>query len=242
MPGAVPAILDCLQGFGLHWDGEVHYQSRHLGDYSNAIARLQLQQQVYTCSCSRKRLNGYPGIYPGFCRNKKLREAEGSLRVKAGDVEICFDDRTQGRHRENIAMQHGDFIIRRKDGIIAYQLAVVIDDHLQRVNQVVRGFDLLDSTAKQIYLHSLLGYPPPAYMHVPVIVDNQGNKLSKQTCAQAVDCRQPAATLFLLLSLLKQNPPAELRNAAIHDILEWAISHWQPEQLKKIRAIEQTID
>ena len=117
-----------------------------------------------------------------------------------------------------------------------------MDDHAQQVSQVVRGFDLLDSTPKQIYLQNLLGYPSPEYLHVPVIVDQQGNKLSKQTCAEAVDSGRPAQTLFLLLNLLKQNPPAKLRHASKQDILDWAVAHWQPQHLKKIRAIKQIID
>lgn len=138
-------------------------------------------------------------------------------------------------------MQHGDFIIKRKDGIFAYQFAVIVDDHAQQVSHVVRGFDLLDSTPKQIYLQNLLDYPSPEYLHVPLIIDRQGNKLSKQTCAQAVDGDRPAQTLFLLLNLLKQEPPANLRTAAIRDIIDWAVAHWQPQQLKKIHAIQESI-
>lgn len=232
MPGAVPAILDCLQRFGLHWDGEVYYQSQHIDTYLTAIAQLQSRQQVYPCTCSRKRLVDYPGVYPGFCRDRQAAEnKEHALRIKTDATLIRFDDRIQGPISENMALQHGDFIVKRKDGIIAYQLAVVIDDRAQRVNQVVRGFDLLDSTPKQLFLHGLLGYPPPTYMHVPIIVDSQGRKLSKQTRAQAVDDARPARTLFLLLNLLKQNPPDKLRNAAIDDMLDWAVAHWQPRHL-----------
>jgi glutamyl-Q tRNA(Asp) synthetase len=136
-----------------------------------------------------------------------------------------------------MAKQHGDFIIQRKDGIIAYQLAVVIDDHLQGVNHVVRGYDLLDSTLKQAYLHQLLGYQLPSYMHVPILVDQQGQKLSKQTFAQAVGDSNRSQTLWQLLVLLKQNPPQNLATAAVKDILEWAIQHWQPQKLTAISKI-----
>jgi glutamyl-Q tRNA(Asp) synthetase len=243
MSGAVPAILDCLQRFGLNWDGEIYYQSRHINTYLDAIARLKSQNNVYACTCSRKLLADYPGVYPGFCRNRQQPEGlEHALRLKTEDKSLCFDDRIQGRICENPALQHGDFIVKRKDGIIAYQLAVVVDDHAQQVNQVVRGFDLLDSTPRQLFLQSLLGLPTPQYMHVPIIVDSRGNKLSKQTCARAVDANRPAKTLFLLLKLLNQNPPNTLQTTAAGNILDWAVEHWQPQQLKKIRAITQTID
>ncbi len=242
MPGAIPAILDCLQRFGLHWDGEIYYQSQHVDAYLNAIGHLQQQEKIYACACSRKRLAAFPGVYPGFCRNlRHPDDPQHALRVKTTHEEICFVDRLEGPTRENLARQHGDFIIKRKDGIIAYQLAVVVDDHIQQVNQVVRGFDLLDSTGRQVFLHHLLDYPLPEYMHVPIIVDCHGDKLSKQTCAQAVDISRPAATLFLLLQWLKQNPPDNLRHATVDEMLHWAIAHWQPQSLKKIRAIEQAI-
>ena len=189
-----------------------------------------------------KKSEGLPGVYPGFCRDKHLPNSQSALRVKTDNLEIGFHDYLQGAIVENMGLAHGDFVIKRKDGVFAYQLAVVVDDHAQQVNQVVRGFDLLDSTSKQIFLQQLLGYPPPSYMHVPVIVDRHGEKLSKQTCAQAVDCNKPAATLFLLLELLKMRPPAALRSAAINDLLDWAILHWQVERLKNIRAIKQTCD
>ena len=159
------------------------------------------------------------------------------MRIKSKAIEIFFNDELQGRHCDNIAEQHGDFIINRKDNIIAYQLAVVIDDHLQRITHVVRGFDLLDSTSKQIYLQQILGYSTPQYTHVPVIIDKEGHKLSKQTFAQAVPTESPHKTLYLLLELLKQNPPPTLKNTTVNEALNWAIENWNPEPLKKIRAI-----
>ena len=242
MPDAVPAILDCLQAFGLNWDGEVYYQSRHQAAYASAIAQLQEQSLIYPCVCSRKLLSGYPAVYPGFCREKHRPDEHHSLRVKTDDVEICFVDGCQGRICENMARQHGDFIVKRRDGLIAYQLAVVIDDYCQQITHVVRGCDLLDSTPKQIFLQKLLNLPMPEYLHIPVIADQHGNKLSKQTRAQAVDRKHPSATLFLLLKLLKQNPPASLGSASIHGILDWAINHWQPEPLTNIHTISLIFD
>lgn len=140
-----------------------------------------------------------------------------------------------------MAHQHGDFIIKRKDNITAYQLAVVIDDHLQNITHVVRGYDLLDSTPKQIFLQKTLGYTTPHYCHFPVIIDQQGNKLSKQKCAQAVPKDKPQGTLFLLLELLQQSPPTHLKAASVQDIIQWGIEHWKVEPLKKIRAIDNRI-
>ena len=237
-PGAASIILHCLEAFGLHWDGEVYYQSQHLSAYAEAIT--ELQNRVYACSCSRKVLQDYPSVYPGFCRNKLLDIQEHALRIKTTDSQICFTDRIQGTISVNMASCHGDFVIKRRDGVIAYQLAVVVDDHLQQVTQVVRGADLLDSTVKQIYLQQLLGFQSPKYLHVPVIIDHQGEKLSKQTRAQAIDHNQPPAALFLLLQLLKQNPPPWLRTASLAEIIAWGIAHWQPQQLSNILTIEQT--
>jgi len=231
MPGATEAILDCLHAFGLCWDGEVYYQSRHLNNYVEAIKQLQAQQLIYPCYCSRKQLSAYPGPYPGFCRDLPTQNGEHALRLKITDIHINFMDGLQGPISENMAI-HGDFIVKRRDGIVAYQLAVVIDDHAQQVNQIVRGYDLLNATARQMYLQQLLGYPHPSYRHVPILVDQQGNKLSKQTFAEAVDPRQPAVTLCRLLNLLQQNPPPKLRTASVAEILAWAIAHWRPEPQK----------
>ncbi len=127
--------------------------------------------------------------------------------------------------------------MQRKDRIIAYQFAVVIDDELQHVNHIVRGFDLLDATPKQIYLQQLLGFPTPGYMHVPVIVDEQGYKLSKQTQATAVDLTSPHRVIYKLLGLLKQNPPMELQQASVVELLSWAIEHWHPDLLKDTHVV-----
>ena len=227
-----------MEIFGLHWDDEVYYQSQHIGDYAKAIN--ELQNKLYACNCSRKLLQDYPGVYPGFCRNKQLDIQENVLRIKTTDNQICFTDRIQGSFSTNLLSQHGDFVIKRRDAIIAYQLAVVVDDHLQKVTHIVRGADLLDSTAKQIYLQQLLGFLSPQYLHVPIIVDHHGEKLSKQTRAQAIAHIQPSAALFQLLQLLKQNPPPALRNASVSEILAWGIQHWQPQRINQILTIAQT--
>jgi glutamyl-Q tRNA(Asp) synthetase len=240
--GAADAILRDLETFGLHWDGPVSYQSQTLPYYETGIQSLLVQKQLYRCNCSRKSLLAAnlanPQIYPGFCRDKRINcDGPHALRIKTDKRWILFEDKLQGIIKQQPASDPGDFVIRRKDNIVAYQFAVVIDDHLNKVNHVVRGYDLLESTPRQIFIHHILGYPIPEYMHIPVITDNDGNKLSKQTHAQAVDTDNPTLTLFLLLQLLKQNPPDILRYTSVTEILNWAITHWNPMCLQKIRAI-----
>jgi len=202
-----------------------------------------MEHLLYPCICSRKTLESQApdtDIYPGLCRNKKLPiNSPHALRVKTDARTICFQDELQGLISHQLAEQDGDFILKRKDQIIAYQFAVVIDDARQAVNHVVRGFDLLHSTPKQIYLQQQLGLITPRYMHVPVIIDKQGFKLSKQTQAQAVELQTPNKVIFDLLNLLKQAPPRELQNAPVTELLSWAIAHWKPCSLKKYRAISQ---
>lgn len=237
MPGASNAILRCLHRFELHWDGSVFYQSRQLESYALAFEQLRQQQWLYACRCSRKDLAGQP-VYPGHCGAAGFPlDGSSAWRLRVNDISIGFNDTLQGWINENPALEHGDFIVRRKDGIVAYQFAVVIDDFRQQVNHVVRGIDLLDSTPKQRYLQTLLDYPEPCYTHLPILVDSQGNKLSKQTLASPVDEAHPPDTVFLLLNLLRQNPPLSLRKAPVAEQLAWSIAHWRPQALEKIRSI-----
>lgn len=204
------------------------------------ISDFQRNKRVYPCTCSRKTLttNDSIDIYPGICRNRQTPpDGPHALRIKADNRTIVFQDELQGLISHNLAEQDGDFIVKRKDNIIAYQFAVVIDDDLQQVNHIVRGFDLLDATPKQIYLQQLLGLSTPGYMHVPVIVDEQGYKLSKQTQAMSVDLTVPHQVIFELLVLLKQTPPIELQQAPIAEQLSWAIEHWNPDLLKNVHAV-----
>jgi glutamyl-Q tRNA(Asp) synthetase len=240
--GSVTAILKCLEAFGLTWDGSIYYQSQHLADYAYFLEKLAQNQRTYRCTCSRKSLaDQFPddspiskhSIYPGICRDKFIStDSPHAIRIKAEDCALSFNDELQGKISHNLANQHGDFILKRKDEIIAYQFAVVVDDMLQNVNHVVRGCDLLEETPKQIYLQQTLGFTTPAYMHVPVIVDQHGYKLSKQTLATAVDTKALNKTLFDLLELLKQNPPDIINGANISELMDWAIMNWRPDVLR----------
>ena len=230
--GSADNILKTLDVFGLHWDGSVFYQSQSLEAYHEILERLLKEKLIYPCTCSRKTLTD---IYSGVCRDKQIPpDSPYSLRIKTDNRIISFTDELQGLISQNLAEQHGDFILKRKDQIISYQFAVVIDDDRQHINHVVRGYDLLDSTPRQIYLQQILGLDTPDYMHVPVIVDAQGYKLSKQTCATAVDLKNSHAVLFEVLTLLKQNPPSELQQASSTELLSWAIQHWNPGLLKNL--------
>lgn len=242
--GSADTILKTLEAFGLYWDDDVYYQSRHIDVYSDIINDLRRNKLIYPCTCSRKALTAsdrgqvQPDIYPGICRDRQiLPDGPHALRIKIDNRIIAFNDDLQGWVSHSLAEQNGDFIVKRKDRIIAYQFAVVIDDNLQHVNHIVRGFDLLDATPRQIYLQQQLGLPTPRYMHVPVIVDEQGHKLSKQTQAMAVDLTSPHRVIFALLVLLKQHPPIELQVASVTELLSWAIEHWNPVLLKNVHTV-----
>ncbi|MEQ1545376.1 tRNA glutamyl-Q(34) synthetase GluQRS [Methyloglobulus sp.] len=243
--GSVSSILKTLEAFALHWDNNVYYQSQHLDSYHHLLSELEQNQLTYRCNCSRKSLaEMFPddtpknNIYPGICRNKSLpSDTQHAIRLKTEPCTLCFQDELQGLISHDLAKQHGDFILKRKDGVIAYQFAVVIDDYLQGVNHVVRGSDLLEETPKQTFLQQLLGFSTPTYLHVPVIVDHHGYKLSKQTLATAVDTKSTNKSLFDLLVLLKQNPPDELDGASVSELLDWAIMHWCTDELALCSAI-----
>lgn len=240
--GATEHILRCLERFELLWDGEIYYQNRQRMRYQALLTDLLQAGQIYACRCSRKQLQPLKP-YSGRCREAGYPDDErAALRIKTSARAIEFEDACQGFVSQNLADDQGDFIVRRRDQIIAYQFAVVVDDHDQGINHVVRGADLLDSTPRQIHLHQLLGFAVPHYQHLPVIVDHEGHKLSKQTLAAPVDTQNPRATIWHLLQLLRQNPPDELQSMRVAEQLQWAINHWQPQPLKKVRAIQPAFD
>ncbi len=246
VPGAADGILRTLETFGFEWDGEVLVQSRRHDFYHAALVRLQLAGDVYPCACSRSEIAGLSSVtsidggllYPGICRNGLAEgKAARAWRLRVPDREIQFQDRIQGLSRQNLEREVGDFVLLRADGQYAYQLAVVVDDALQGINAVVRGVDLLDSTARQMWLQQKLGLPTPSYAHLPVVVNAAGEKLSKQTKAAAADPAQGSALLASALSFLGHDVPPDVRQAPVADFWYWAISAWSIAKVPAVRGI-----
>lgn len=226
MPGAQAAILDALERYGFEWDGELVRQSERYDAYAHVLERLFSQGLAYACTCSRKQLEGYNGVYPGLCRNAGHSMENAAIRLRVPELEYAVQDRVQGEFRQHLGRDVGDFVIRRRDGLYAYQLAVVLDDAAQGVTDIVRGADLLDSTPRQLYLQELLGLPEPRYLHVPLIVQPDGHKLGKSYRSPPLTPDQASPLLLRALRALGQNPDEGLSNAPPREILDWAITHW----------------
>lgn len=226
--GADVDILKTLEAFGFEWDNEIIYQSEQIAHYEQALEQLISLSLIFPCFCSRKQMSKSDStIYPGTCRSRQLPEKdEHALRLLSKDIAIEFNDAVMGKQSQNIKRQCGDFVIRRRDGLFAYQLAVVVDDALQNITEVVRGADLLDSTPRQIYLQQLLNYPTPDYCHLPLAVDDSGNKISKSAGATKIDLQHKEQQLISVLGFLGQNPPEDLAQSHINDIWSWAMKHW----------------
>lgn len=226
-------IIHTLETFGFEWDGDVLYQTTQKQFYNHALKQLANQSLVFPCTCSRKLLNEQLSetetrIYPGTCRNRSFPEVEEhAIRIIATNKLIEFDDIIMGNQLQHIKNDCGDFVIKRRDGLFAYQLAVVVDDAMQGVTEIVRGSDLLDSTPRQIYLQQLLGYSTPAYAHLPLAVDEAGNKISKSTGPAKVDISQKQQLLHRALGFLGQNPPADLPHSGTEATWQWAIENWE---------------
>lgn len=243
-PGAEAEILLQLESHALKWDGPIRRQSQHLDEYRAALDALSRRQLLYRCNCSRALLaqSSLPGldgsIYPGTCRDKQLSDTDLALRLRLPDQQLSFDDAGQGLQRRNLAMDIGDFVVRRRDGVIAYQLACAIDEHAQMITDVVRGADLLGSSFMQLQLMQLLRLREPRYRHLPVLVDSEQRKFSKQNHSLAIASEQASANLLRCLSLLGQSPPPALGRALPAEILAWAVPHWRADKLPRRASIE----
>lgn len=233
-PGSEAHILRSIDAFQLEPDAEIIFQKDRLEIYESVIQQLHQQGWVYACQCTRKML-GSNHIYAGTCRALALPFAGQAIRVKVDDQEICFDDRLQGRHCSNLQRDLGDFVLKRRDGIINYQLAVAVDDCLQGMTHVVRGADLLDNTERQIWLGRLLGCPELQYMHLPLAMNDQGQKLSKQNMAQALDLTQAPQLLQQALRALHQ-PETELDAPA--QMLRQAVAQWDIRRIPRGTALQ----
>ena len=228
MAGADKLILSTLEQHGLHWDGAVLYQSTRHARYREVLDDLLARGQIYRCACTRARLISLHRVYDGYCRqHPPPADAACALRLQLPEKSVVFDDRIQGVQVQHLA-EAGDCIIHRKDGLFAYQLAVVVDDAAQGVTEVVRGADLIDSTARQIFLQQTLGLPTPAYAHLPLALDAEGRKLGKSQQALALDPSDPIPALRAAWAFLGQ-PPATLANvASLPRLLDAAIAAFDP--------------
>ena len=238
--GAASHILHILEALGMEWDGQVVYQSQRLAHYQAALDELNQRDLIYSCVCSRKEIAdssivGINGpIYPGTCSGDSIFTKDvRTLRVRTHHEPIIFEDFLRGLYIQNLKQEIGDFILRRADGIYAYQLAVVVDDAQQGITHVVRGADLLDSTPRQIFLQQLLGYDTPHYMHLPVVINTAGEKLSKQTRAPAIELSCALMYLVQAMRFLGQNPPAEIAQGDIASFWRWAKKNWRIQQIPR---------
>lgn len=241
-PGAADHIIHTLAAYGFEWDGNILFQSQRLDVYHAALAGLR--EHAYPCTCSRKeiqargRMGAYGLIYPGTCRHPITRQPPGqhAMRVQTDDEPICFTDQIQGHYCQRLASEVGDFVVLRADDLFAYQLAVVVDDGFQGVNQIVRGADLLDNTPRQIYLQRLLGLPQPDYAHVPLVLNESGQKLSKQNLAPAIRTSDCLRTLVACLRFLRQDCPDAADFSSLTQCWDWALAHWDITKIGKAQA------
>lgn len=237
--GAADAILRTLAHYGFEWDVEVVYQSARAARYEEGLQRLLEHGLLFACRCARRDLAQAPlgasgeRVYPGTCRDKELvATADSALRVAVPDIEVDFTDLLQGPQRQSLARAVGDFVVKRADGLYAYQLAVVIDDAAQGITHIVRGSDLLTSTPRQIWLQRVLGFATPEYLHIPVAINKHGEKLSKQTRARSLPA-DPMPALRAAWRFLDQvDVPREI--ATPHAFWQWAARAWSRPRLPPV--------
>ena len=250
MIGAKDLILKALDTYGLHSDQAVVYQSQRSDIYQSVLDKLIAQQKVFPCGCSRKQLAHSLGIHFGNC-NAEMNDSDIQFAWRLDSQQdtsnsymdsATFYDQLQGSFSQSIEQTIGDFVVKRKDQLWAYQLAMVVDDYLQGITHVVRGIDLIDSTLRQNMLQNSLNYPIPHYAHIPVACADNGQKLSKQNLAPALDLHNPQSTIWRALSWLKQEPPKNLRSASVKELLTWGIAHWNPSSLSGIKTQAATFE
>jgi glutamyl-Q tRNA(Asp) synthetase len=231
--GSAAGILSTLQAFGFEWDGEVVRQRDRSELYVHALQTLRARNLTFECTCSRMQLEDEVR-YPGTCRLRPSASAVPAatrLRIEPGTILFC--DRIQGSYRQDVAGAVGDVILKRRDGIFAYLLAVVVDDAAQGVTHVVRGADLLDNTPRQIYLQQLFGLPRPVYAHVPVLTEADDSKLAKSRRSVRLDSGEVLPQLLGVFSMLGLAPPEGLAAADLAEAWAWAIGQWRVEKIPK---------
>ncbi|KAF7598404.1 MAG: tRNA glutamyl-Q(34) synthetase GluQRS [Candidatus Dactylopiibacterium carminicum] len=242
-PEAAHGILRQLESFGFEWDGEPLWQSHRSEAYTAALERLRAAGHVYPCACTRREIADSALLapdgahrYPGTCRTGlPPGRSPRAWRLRCPPGLIAWHDAVQGTQAEDVNAAVGDFVLLRADGLFAYQLAVVVDDAEQGIGEIVRGADLLDSTARQILLQRLLGHDTPRYAHLPVLTNAGGEKLSKQTRALPLDETAPGPALATALDFLSQQPPDDLAHWPLPEIWHWALAHWSLTRVPKVR-------
>lgn len=234
-PDAKRLIPLQLEEHGLYWDEDISYQSDRSDEYNDTISALLKDEKAYRCSCSRQKVAQMGNSYNRHCLESKPKPNEESALRLLIDGQVRWDDLIQGKMQFDAGSLGGDFVIHRKDGLFSYQLATAVDDHFQKITHVIRGADLLDSTARQRFLMHALNWRTPVYGHTPLIFGSDGQKLSKQNLAPAIDAKEATQNIHRALSDLGQSPPTELAGAAKEEILAWAIPNWKlgkvPKQL-----------
>jgi glutamyl-Q tRNA(Asp) synthetase len=235
IPGCADDMLRTLETFALHWDGVVEYQSTRTWHYQQALEELRAGNLTFECSCTRQDRSPR-GAYPGTCRAGPRHAGPTATRLLVGGGHIEFQDRIQGTSTFELG-QLGDVVLRRRDGVFAYQLAVVVDDALQGVTQVVRGADLLDNTPWQLTLQRALRLPAPGYAHLPLVVEARAGKLAKSRRSLALQPAAAAVLLHQVLALLGQEPPAKLKFESPQSVLTWATGHWRPQAIAGVREV-----
>lgn len=231
---AADGFMAILAAHGLHWDGDIVWQSQRISHYREVLAELVARDLIYACDCSRAARAEVGALdCLGPCRlGKHLPDAnDAAWRLRAPQSTTHYTDRLRGAQHEQLKQSCGDVVLWRRDDLPAYQLACVIDDHDMAISEVVRGSDLLDNTARQCHLFDSLGWARPEFLHIPTLVNGAGQKLSKQSHALALNSHEAANNLFVALQLLAQQPPAALRWAPVEEIVQWAVTHWRENVL-----------
>ncbi len=231
--GAADNILRTLEAFGLHWDDTVLYQHTRYEAYQAQLENWLYSQEAYYCSCTRKQIQEIGGLYKGKCRTLGLHAGNCAMRIRIDNPVLTFEDRKHGTISLDPDMATEDFIVKRRDGLFAYNLAVVLDDIYQGVTEVVRGADLIEPTGRQVSLYQKLEAVKVNYLHLPLALNHQGNKLSKQNHASAIDKHDPAPAIAAALDFLGHRIPDELQGAAVSELLAWARTYWDIDRLPK---------
>ncbi|WP_230352536.1 tRNA glutamyl-Q(34) synthetase GluQRS [Lelliottia sp. WAP21] len=235
VPGAANTILRQLEHYGLQWDGDVLWQSQRHDAYRERLAWLYQHKLSYYCTCTRARIQRVGGVYDGHCRTLNNGADNAAIRLKQHNPVTHFRDLLLGDIQADERLAREDFIIHRRDGLFAYNLAVVVDDHFQGVTEIVRGADLIEPTVRQISLYQQFGWDVPEYIHLPLAVNAQGNKLSKQNHAPALPHGDPRPVLIDALRFLNQNVTNEWQDLRTDELLKMAVTHWTLQKVPKIQ-------